>query len=383
MSTSGRKTIRVAFQGEPGAFSEAAAIQLLGDWITTVPCPTFDATFRSVLEGAADALLVPVENSLAGSVVRVYDLLLESDLGIVAETILPIEHHLIGCPGTSLKDIRSVASHPMALAQCEKFFLRHPGLKRVPAEDTAGSVRDVLTRGDKSAAGIAGRRAALHYGGVILAESIQDNAENFTRFVLLIPVSRESSGESVNTATAASPAVSDLMAELRVRQIEQFASGSLLKVSVALRLAHKPPCRARALCAPWHQSDENRESSDPRQSLGLPVLSRSPGRIARPAPSCSGGSAPRHRFSSHSRPLLSCQAKFSLKNEEAGVSAGLHLLNSLLRYFSACSYVISSSCTPDHPCRPPCRPSSAAGAVRAARQAGAAHATTAPSTCFP
>jgi len=247
MNTSGRKTIRVAFQGEPGAFSEAAAIQLLGDWITTVPCPTFDATFRSVLEGAADALLVPVENSLAGSVVRVYDLLLESDLGIVAETILPIEHHLIGCPGTSLKDIRSVASHPMALAQCEKFFLRHPGLKRVPAEDTAGSVRDVLTRGDKSAAGIAGRRAALHYGGVILAESIQDNAENFTRFVLLIPVSRESSGESVNTATAASPAVSDLMAELRVRQIEQFASGSLLKMSVALRLAHKPGALLAAL----------------------------------------------------------------------------------------------------------------------------------------
>src|SRR5713226_2341235 len=154
MSTSDRKTTRVAFQGEPGAFSEAAAIQLLGEWITTIPCPTFDAAFRAVPEG------------LAGAVVRVYDLLLESDLGIVAETILPIEHHLIGCSGTSLDDIRSVASHPMALAQCEKFFLAHPHLKRVPAEDTAGSVRDVISRGDKSAAGIAGRRAAIHYGGV-------------------------------------------------------------------------------------------------------------------------------------------------------------------------------------------------------------------------
>jgi len=122
MSTSERKTTRVAFQGEPGAFSEAAAMQLLGDWITTVPCPTFDAAFRAVPDGVADALLAPVENSLAGSVVRVYDLLLESDLGIVAEIILPIEHHLIGCPGTSLDGIRSVASHPMALAQCEKFF---------------------------------------------------------------------------------------------------------------------------------------------------------------------------------------------------------------------------------------------------------------------
>src|SRR3989454_12047881 len=108
MSTSDRGAMRVAFQGEPGAFSEAAAIQLLGEWITTIPCPTFDAAFSAVPEGAADALLAPVENSLAGSVVRVYDLLLKSDLGIVAETILPIEHHLIGCPGSSPSDIRSV-----------------------------------------------------------------------------------------------------------------------------------------------------------------------------------------------------------------------------------------------------------------------------------
>src|SRR5207245_3970279 len=145
MSTTDRKTARVAFQGEPGAFSEAAAIQLLGDWITTIPCPTFDAAFRAIPEGAADALLAPVENSLAGSVVRVYDLLLERDLGIVAVTILPIEHHLIGCPGASLEEIRSVASHPMALAQCEKFFRAHRNLKRVPAEDTAGSVREMLS----------------------------------------------------------------------------------------------------------------------------------------------------------------------------------------------------------------------------------------------
>src|SRR5215831_18266008 len=93
----------VAFQGEPGAFSEAAAIQLLGESIITVPRPTFDSAFRAVDEGAADALLAPVENSLAGSVVRVYDLLLENRLGIVAETILPIEHHVIGLPGATLE----------------------------------------------------------------------------------------------------------------------------------------------------------------------------------------------------------------------------------------------------------------------------------------
>src|SRR5258708_14024173 len=106
MTTLDRKTARVAFQGEPGAFSEAAAIQLLGDWITTVPCPTFDAAFRAVPQGAADALLPPVENSLAGSGVRVHDLLPQNDLGILAETILPIEHHVIGCPAPPIDDIR-------------------------------------------------------------------------------------------------------------------------------------------------------------------------------------------------------------------------------------------------------------------------------------
>ncbi len=269
MSTSERKTTRVAFQGEPGAFSEAAAIQLLGDWITTVPCPTFDAAFRAVPDGVADALLAPVENSLAGSVVRVYDLLLESDLGIVAEIILPIEHHLIGCPGTSLDGIRSVASHPMALAQCEKFFRAHPNLKRVPAEDTAGSVRDVISRGDKSAAGIAGRRAATHYGGVILAESIQDNPENFTRFVLLVPALREGSGETANSASATSPAVTNLMVELQVMRINQFVSGASLKMSVALRLAHKPGALLAAL-EPFARHSINLMKIESRPIHGTP-----------------------------------------------------------------------------------------------------------------
>jgi prephenate dehydratase len=212
MSSPDRKTTRVAFQGEPGAFSEAAAIQLLGDAISTVPGATFDAAFRAIDEGAADALLAPVENTLAGSVVRVYDLLLQSRLAIVAETILPIEHHLIACPGATLQGIRSVASHPMALAQCERFFSTHPDLKRVPAEDTAGSVREVLSHGDKSRAAIAGRRAAEHYRGVILAEGIQDNAENFTRFVLLVPE----------------------------QQAAAWISPMARKISIAMRLAHRP-----------------------------------------------------------------------------------------------------------------------------------------------
>jgi prephenate dehydratase len=212
MTTSDRKSMRVAFQGEPGAFSEAAAIQLLGDAIRTVPRATFEAAFTAIGEGAADALLAPVENSLAGSVVRVFDLLMESRLAIVAETILPIEMQLIATPGASLSDIRSVASHPMALAQCERFFAAHPQWKRVPAEDTAGSVREMLSIGDKARAAIAGRRAAEHYHGVILAERIQDNAENFTRFVLLLPE---------NEAAA-------------------WLTPEARKVSLAMRLAHRP-----------------------------------------------------------------------------------------------------------------------------------------------
>jgi len=247
MANSQKSTPRVAFQGEHGAFSEAAAIQLLGDWITTVPRATFDSAFRAVDEGAADALLAPVENSLAGSVVRVYDLLLESNLSIVAETILPIEHHLIGCPGAALADLKSVSSHPMALAQCEKFFLSHPELKRVPAEDTAGSVRDVLATGDKSAAGIAGRQAAIRYGGVILSESIQDNAENFTRFVLL--VSQDSSNEN----------------ELLKPQV----NAKVRKLSLAMRLAHQPGALLAAL-RPFSEHGVNLLKIESRPIHGRP-----------------------------------------------------------------------------------------------------------------
>src|SRR2546427_1551860 len=211
------KGTRVAFRGEPGAFSEEAAVQLLGEAITTVPRATFDATFRAIAERAADALLVPVENSLAGSVLRVFDLLLESDLTIAAETILPIEHHLIGRPGATFAGICSVASHPMALAQCERFFASHPELKRVPAEDTAGSVREMFERQDNTGAAIAGRRAAAHYGGVILASDVQDHAENFTRFVLLHPAAAQASVPGAD------------------------------KMTLAMRLAHKPGALFSAL----------------------------------------------------------------------------------------------------------------------------------------
>jgi prephenate dehydratase len=183
--TRSQAKLRVAFQGERGAFSEEAAVKLLGDQIETVPRPTFEAMFAAIAEGAADLVLAPVENSLAGSVYRCYDLLLESKLNIIAEVILPISHNLIGPPGAMIDEIRFVQSHPVALAQCTRFFEAHPQITRVAAEDTGGSVREVVRADDPTRAAIASRRAAEIYGGRILQTHLEDHRENYTRFVLL------------------------------------------------------------------------------------------------------------------------------------------------------------------------------------------------------
>jgi prephenate dehydratase len=179
------KNTRVAFQGERGAFSEEAAVKLLGEEISLVPRPTFEAAFSAIRDGVADYILAPIENSLAGSVHRSFDLLVDSELNILAEVVIPIVHNLIAAPGAKFEDITVVESHPVALAQCEKFFSAHPRFKRIATEDTAGSVREVVRSGDRSRAAIAGRRAAEIYGGVILQEHLEDNRENYTRFLLL------------------------------------------------------------------------------------------------------------------------------------------------------------------------------------------------------
>ena len=185
--SSAEKQTRVAFQGERGAFSEEAAVKLLGEDIQVVPRPTFEALFSALDDGVADCILAPIENSLAGSVHRSYDLLLESRLRIMAEVVIPIAHNLIGPPGATLEGITSAESHPVALAQCERFFSAHPGLKRIATEDTAGSVREVVRAADPRRAAIAGRRAAEIYGGAILCEHLEDHQENYTRFLLLAP----------------------------------------------------------------------------------------------------------------------------------------------------------------------------------------------------
>jgi prephenate dehydratase len=208
---------RIAFQGERGAFSEEAAVKLLGEDIQLVPRPTFEALYTSIHDGVADCILAPIENSLAGSVHRSYDLLVTSGLHIQAEVVIPIVHNLIGVPGATFERITQVSSHPVALAQCERFFASHPNIKRVATDDTAGSVREVMGAGDATKAGIASKRAAKVYGAVILREHLEDHPENYTRFLLL--------------ATSA--------------EVAENAD----KLSLVLRLAHKPGSLCSALNA--------------------------------------------------------------------------------------------------------------------------------------
>jgi len=176
---------RVAFQGEPGAFSEEAAFKLLGTEIELIPCQDFSELFRSPDEGVADYILAPIENTLIGPIHAAVTLLADTSLTKVGEIVIRIGQHLIGCPGAIFEDLEAVESHPAALAQCKRFFAEHPHLVQVKTEDTAGSVARLIRSGDRKRAAIAGRRAAELYGGAILKENIEDSPENYTRFLLL------------------------------------------------------------------------------------------------------------------------------------------------------------------------------------------------------
>lgn len=175
--------IRVAIQGEAGSFSHEAALRAFPE-ATIVACPLSTEVFAALAGGAADAAMIPIENSLAGSVLEHYDLLLAHDVGIESEWLLRIRHNLIGVPGATVEGIRRAYSHPVALAQCRRFFERHPGVEAVPFYDTAGSVRHLMELRDPGIAAVASAQAAAHYGGSILEAGIEDNPENYTRFLL-------------------------------------------------------------------------------------------------------------------------------------------------------------------------------------------------------
>src|SRR5215831_13542038 len=176
--------MKIAYQGEPGAFSEAAARRVDPD-APLIPCRSFDEVFDTVQSGAAAYGVLPIENSIGGSIHRNYDLLLERSLPIVGEVELPVVHHLLALPGATLDGLARVYSHPQGLAQCERFLRTLKGVEVIATYDTAGSAKMVADSGALDAAAIASQRAGEVFGLASLASSIQDFDDNITRFIVI------------------------------------------------------------------------------------------------------------------------------------------------------------------------------------------------------
>jgi prephenate dehydratase len=260
---------RIAFQGEPGAFSQIAARKLLGDAVATVACPTFESLFSAIDEGRADLILAPLENTLAGPVLRCYDLLYQSSLRMVGEVVLRISHCVIGCPGSSIEGLRRIQSHPVALAQCEEFFAAHPAIAKAVADDTAGSVRQVMERLDPAVAAIASEFAAHQYGAEILASDVEDDPKNFTRFALLQP---ESAAQPETAAPAPEADATTLVLTVAnqpgalFRSLEPFAANNVDLMSLVSR---------PLVGAPWHYRfffEVAAAATDPRMTKALAQL---------------------------------------------------------------------------------------------------------------
>jgi prephenate dehydratase len=192
---------RIAFQGEIGAYSEEAVLTLFPD-AEVAPRTSFEAVFEAVASGAVDGGLVPIENSLHGSVHANYDLLREHDLVITAEMHLRIRHHLLAPAGVGLEDVRRIRSHPQALGQCRDYLKRVlPNVEIIPAYDTAGAAKDIAEGGSTGDAAIASQRAASEYGLAILASEIESNPNNFTRFLALRSPGAATSTEAPSTGS--------------------------------------------------------------------------------------------------------------------------------------------------------------------------------------
>ena len=178
---------RVVYQGEPGCYSEEAAVGFFGEGVSTKGLPWFDDVFAALAAGEADYAMLPVENSSTGSIHQVYDLLAKYEFSLVGEWQVKVEHCLAALPGVAMEDIKTVYSHEQGLMQCDKFLDDHRDWQRVPTLDTAGSAKRVSQAGDKTAAAICSKRAAKLYGLNVLAEAINHNTANFTRFVAVSP----------------------------------------------------------------------------------------------------------------------------------------------------------------------------------------------------
>lgn len=179
-----KKPVKVAFQGEIGAYSESAIYEFFGQSAQPIPCKRFSDVFRSVENGEADFGVVPIENSIEGSVTQVYDLFLEYDLKVCGEVVLKIVHCLIANPGVTLDSIKVIFSHPQALGQCRN-FLERLKCELISTYDTAGSVKMIKEKTMRDAAAVASERAARIYNMEILVRNVADNPNNYTRFFVL------------------------------------------------------------------------------------------------------------------------------------------------------------------------------------------------------
>lgn len=254
---------RAAFQGERGAFAEEALLLYFGDSVEAVPMRTLGEVFSAVESGEVDYGVVPVENSLAGSVGETYDLLLSHDLRVHGEVVLRVEHHLLSVEGASLGGIREVWSHPQAIEQCRN-FLSSLGADVVPMSNTAAAAKRLAELRDPSVAVIASRRAASIYGLSILASNIEDDPSNYTRFFVLSREPREPTGDDKTSIIFSARHEPGSL----YRCLEPFASRGINLTKIESR-----PIRSR----PWEYYfylDMEGHARDPRISGALEELSR-------------------------------------------------------------------------------------------------------------
>jgi len=252
------KARTVAIQGERGSFSHAAVVELLGEDWTPQPHASFEAAFQAVAGGAAARALIPFENSLAGSIHENYDRLSALPLHIIGEAQLRIRQCLIARPGTSIGIIRRVASHPVALAQCRKFFAERPQVEAIATYDTAGAVRALQHDGPVTQAAIGPALAAALYGGQVLMEAIEDDPENYTRFLLL---AREPAAVAEGSKTSLVFTVENVPGAL-YRALGAFASRGADLAKIESR-----PLRGR----PWEYAFYLDVLGDPRGAVGSAI----------------------------------------------------------------------------------------------------------------
>jgi prephenate dehydratase len=234
--------MKIAIQGELGSFSHEAAGKMLPR-CTVAPCARSAEVFDRVGKGSVDGAVIPIENTLAGTVAEHADLLVSRDVFIQAEYLLRIVHNVIAAPGVKLSAVRRVMSHPVALDQCRNFFRRHPEIEAVPFYDTAGSVKHVIAEKLNDAAGIAGRQAAREYGGKILEAGIEDEKSNFTRFFLIRKLAQKKNPHfSQSRGEAGHPGV--FLSNLNYQQMIPRGAN---KTSIAFKVKNVPGALFKSL----------------------------------------------------------------------------------------------------------------------------------------